>query len=92
MRGRLSREAIFATASKIGLDMKKFEADLKSPEVQKTMVQDIQDGDDAGVNGTPTLFVNGKRYNANLTLEALKPVLDQELKSGGAAASASATR
>lgn len=89
LKGRLSRDAIFSIATKIGLDMTKFEADLKSPEVQKTMVQDIQDGDDAGVNGTPTLFVNGKRYNANLTLDALKPVLDAELKTG---ASATATR
>ena len=91
LKGRLSREAIFAVAAKIGLDMKKFQADLSSPEVQKMMVQDIQDGDNAGVNGTPTLFVNGKRYNSNVTLEALKPVLDAELKSPTSAASA-ATR
>ena len=80
LKGRLSREAIFAVASKIGLDMKKFEADLSSPEIQKAMVQDIQDGDNAGVSGTPTLFVNGRRYNANVTLDALKPVLDAQLK------------
>lgn len=92
LKGRLSREAIFAIATKIGLDMKKFEADLKSPDVQKMMVQDIQDGDDAGVNGTPTLFVDGKRYNASLTLEALKPVIDQELKGSPSATTASATR
>jgi protein-disulfide isomerase len=79
LNGRLSRDAIFGVAAKIGLDMKKFEADLSSPEIQKTVVQDIQDGDSAGVSGTPTLFVNGKRYNANVTLEALKPILDAEL-------------
>ena len=80
LQGRLSRDAIFKVASKIGLDMKKFEADLTSPEVQKSLVQDIQDGDNAGVNGTPTIFVNGQRYNSNVTLSALKPVLEAEMK------------
>jgi protein-disulfide isomerase len=68
--------------------MKKFETDLTSPEVQKMMVQDVQDGDNAGVNGTPTLFINGKRYNSNVTLTALKPLLDAELKKSVTTASA----
>jgi protein-disulfide isomerase len=59
--------------------MQRFEADLSSTDVHETLVRDIQDGDRAGVQGTPTIFVNGKRYNGQIRQEALKPVLDAEL-------------
>ena len=79
-RGHLSPEAIHGIAEKLGLDMKRFDADLHSPELQKTIVRDIEDGERAGVMGTPTIFVNGQRYNAAVSLAVLKPVLDEELK------------
>jgi len=60
-QGKLSREIIHGLASKLGLDMKRFEADLSSSETQKATSQDIADGDRAGVEGTPTLFIDGKR-------------------------------
>jgi protein-disulfide isomerase len=40
----------------------------------------MSDGEHIGVDSTPTLFVNGQRYNGPLTAAALKPVLDGELK------------
>jgi protein-disulfide isomerase len=42
--------------------------------------KDRDDGETAGVNSTPTLFIGGKHYNGALTLAALKPILDRELK------------
>lgn len=78
----LSRPGILALAQKNGLDIKRFEADLDSTDVHETLVRDIQDGDRAGVQGTPTLFVNGKRYNGQIDVEALKPVFEAELHSG----------
>ncbi len=79
-RGRLSPLVINGLAEKMGLDMKRFDADLHSPELQKIIVHDIEDGERAGVAGTPTIFVNGQRYNAAVSLAVLKPVLDEELK------------
>jgi protein-disulfide isomerase len=32
------------------------------------------------VEGTPTVFVNGQRYNGELDLSSFKTVLDAELK------------
>lgn len=75
----LSRENILALAQKNGLDMKRFEADLTSTDVHETLVRDIQDGDRAGVQGTPTIFINGKRYNGQIREDALKPILEAEL-------------
>ena len=79
-RGKLSSSVISGIAEKIGLDMKRFDADLHSPELQKIIVHDIEDGERAGVAGTPTIFVNGQRYNSAVSLAVLKPVLDEELK------------
>jgi protein-disulfide isomerase len=81
----LSRENILALAQKNGLDMKRFEADLNSTDVHETLVRDIQDGDRAGVQGTPTIFIDGKRYNGQIQRNALKPVLDAELHPGAPA-------
>lgn len=77
----LSEQNVIALAKKIGLDMTQFQRDVHSPEIEQTMQKDIADGDHAGVEGTPTLFIDGQRFNGPLTASALKPVLDQVLKS-----------
>jgi protein-disulfide isomerase len=79
-RGHLSPAVIGALARQIGLDPKRFEADLNSAEIHKAVERDEEDGEKAGVMGTPTLFINGQRFNANLSLDAMKPILDAELK------------
>jgi protein-disulfide isomerase len=76
----LSREAIFTMAQKAGLDMKKFEADLQSTDVAESIVRDVQDGDAAGVEGTPSFFINGQKFNGPMDLSVLRPILDAELK------------
>jgi len=83
---QLSRNNILAMAKHLGLDMKRFEADMDSSAVHETVVRDIQDGDKAGVEGTPTLFVNGQKYNGPISVQALKVVLDTEIQHPGDAA------
>jgi protein-disulfide isomerase len=79
-RQQLSRQNILGWATKIGLDMKRFNADLDSEAIKKAVIKDTQDGDKAGVEGTPTVFIDGQRYNGELALDAIKPVIDGELK------------
>lgn len=76
----LSRKAILALAKENGLDMDRFENDIDSTQVRETVVRDVQDGDRAGVEGTPTIFINGQRYNGPIVAAALRPLLDAELK------------
>lgn len=76
----LSRDRMLVWAREIGLDLQRFTADLDSGKYKKTVAQDISDGDAAGVEGTPTFFINGKHYNGRLDLASLKPILDAELK------------
>ena len=78
--GKLSRQTILDWAKGLGMDMKRFVADMDAEATKKTVARDQADGDKAGVEGTPTVFVNGQRYNGELALDAFKPVLDAELK------------
>ncbi len=79
-KGNFSRKVILVLASSLGLDMKRFQADLDSAEIKRAVERDMSDGEHIGVDSTPTLFVDGKRYNGPVTLAALKPIVEQELK------------
>jgi protein-disulfide isomerase len=79
-RPKLSRQSILAWAKEIGLDMSRFTADLDSDAIKKAVARDRATGDKAGVEGTPTVFLNGQRYNGDLAPDAIKPVIEGELK------------
>jgi protein-disulfide isomerase len=79
-RRELSPRTILALARDAGLDMNRFEADLDSAETKKTIAKDLDDGDRAGVEGTPSIFINGRKYNGGLDLAAIRPIIDAELK------------
>ena len=79
-RTQLGADNIRSYARTIGLDMKRFEADLASEQTKKTVVRDMEDGDKAGVEGTPSVFIDGQKYNGSLELAAIKTVIEAELK------------
>jgi protein-disulfide isomerase len=79
-RRELSRRSILTLALNTGLDPKRFEADLDSPETKKAIASDVEDGDRAGVEGTPSIFINGRKYNGDLDLPAIRTIIDGELK------------
>lgn len=95
-RKDLSRPTVLGLASALGLDLKRFEADLDSPAVHQAVLRDVEDGNRIGVMSTPTLFLDGRHYNGPIKLEVLKPLLDEALKhpanSASAVPPASATR
>jgi protein-disulfide isomerase len=75
----LSMDEIHKKAEEIGLNVKKFDADLAAPETEKAIRDDLVTGRAADVSGTPTLFINGKRV-VNRSLEGMKTMIDEELK------------
>jgi protein-disulfide isomerase len=77
---KLSKENIVAWAKQINMDMPKFLKDMDSKEVDENVIRDIKDGDDAGVLGTPTVYVNGHRYNGEMSGPELTKVIEGELK------------
>ena len=58
---RLSDQKIQEIARELGLNQEAFERDMKAPEMQGRISRDTRDGKKAGVRGTPTIFVNGRR-------------------------------
>ena len=78
----LSPETIKGIAEKIGLDMKRFEADQNSDEVKKQVDAELALGAKNDVRGTPSFFVNGK-IAQNRTVDGFKTQIDAELKAKG---------
>lgn len=76
----LSLPMILEIAKENGLDIERLQRDMDSKEIKTTIETDVQDGEKAGVEGTPTIFINGQRYNGRIELTSLKPLLDTELK------------
>ena len=66
-------------ASELGLDRKRFDASLDSGKFAEKVQRDIIDGRKLGINGTPTLYLNGKRVSDN-SFESLKSAVEAALK------------
>ena len=58
-----------------GLDVEKWKVDMKDPEIAKQIQVEIDEAKAAGVTGTPTFFVNGKRV-MNRSLDGFKQAVD----------------
>ncbi|MDD5207604.1 MAG: thioredoxin domain-containing protein, partial [Desulfobacterales bacterium] len=76
---RLSNETIMETASQMGLDMERFRKDMQSQEVMTLIRQDMSDGAQAGVAGTPSVFING-RVLRDKSLQGFDSAIAREAK------------
>jgi protein-disulfide isomerase len=77
----LGPELIREQARRIGLDMERFEKDLAEHRFRKRVREDFMGGVRSGVNGTPTFFINGERYDGDPeNEEELASALEQKLK------------
>ena len=86
-RANLTRQNILALAQNNGLDVNRFTADMDSPAVRAIVERDIHDGAQAGVEGTPTIFINGQKFNGPIDVSVLQPLVDDQLKKTAAAGS-----
>lgn len=66
-------------ATDLGLDRAKFDASLDSGKFAEKIQRDLVDGRKLGINGTPTLYINGKRVSDN-SYESLKSAIESVLK------------
>jgi protein-disulfide isomerase len=64
-------------AKKLGLDLKRFKADMQSKETDKKIDADIAEGHAAGVDATPSIYVNDRRFV--FPPEQLRPYIREEL-------------
>lgn len=75
---QLNDQKIKGIARDLGLDMEKFEKQMKDPGILAQIRQDLLDGNQAGVRGTPTVFIGG-RLLRNWSPKEFQMLIDKEL-------------
>jgi protein-disulfide isomerase len=76
----LSRKTVMRYAKEIGLDVNRFTADVDSHRFKTRVHAEEQEGEVAGVGGTPTFFINGRKYNGVFDVASVVPLIKKELK------------
>ena len=73
---KLSREVMLEVGRDLGLDAEQMAAAMDSGEHRDRIARDVASAEASGATGTPTFFVNGKRffgaYDASSLVEALE--------------------
>ncbi|MFY0253858.1 DsbA family protein [Chitinophaga sp. 30R24] len=62
---KLNEHLLVKLAQELQLDLSKFSDDMEAPKLLSKVEADFESGVRSGVNGTPTFFLNGKRYNGD---------------------------
>lgn len=73
-------EVFVGFAEDLGLDMDEFVETMESDETEARVQADFDDGLLLGVQGTPTIFVNGRLAPSMPTPEVLSAMVDSELE------------
>jgi len=76
---RNAKDTFVEYAKSLDLDMEKFQTDVKSKEIKNKVRNDYSSGIKAGVNSTPTLFLNGKKLRNPRDYEELKKLVEDAL-------------
>jgi NhaA family Na+:H+ antiporter len=79
MEGPLEKSKILQLASELDLDMELFRKALDEHSYAERVREDLLDGTKSGVNGTPTFFINGLRYDGPWDIESLREEIEKPL-------------
>jgi predicted DsbA family dithiol-disulfide isomerase len=75
----LKEENIKKQAKLLGLNMETFNACLASSRYKAAVMEDVRAGSNAGTDGTPTLFINGRYLNEDRSYEGIAAIIEEEL-------------
>jgi protein-disulfide isomerase/uncharacterized membrane protein len=79
----LDRESLFRYAREVGIDIPTFRTCLADPATREHVVDDVRAGIAAGLESTPTLFINGRRIDGALERPFYDYALVLEQERGG---------
>ncbi len=74
----LDEAALKRYAAELGLNARQFAIDFSSEKTAAEVRKDIADGMEAGITGTPTIFVNGVKLQA-LSADSFRKAIDRAL-------------
>lgn len=75
-----AKKIFISYAQDIGLNVEKFKKDIEDKPIDKKIDADQQSGTIAGVNSTPSFFINGAKIDNPESLDAFKALINAELK------------
>lgn len=76
---KLSDQKIREIARNLGFNSDEFKKMMTDPKILAKIQRDVLEGRQAGVTGTPTVFVNGRRLR-DYSLNGLQMLIDKELE------------
>jgi protein-disulfide isomerase len=82
---KLAAPLLIAAAKRLGLDVERFNDDLNRHAYAERVREDFLSGVRAGVNGTPTFFINGVRHDGSWDFDSLSEAVSAQLKKRDAA-------
>jgi len=81
-QSKLAATDLVETAGNVGMDKDKFKSCLDSGKFRNEVQKDFQDGQKAGVSGTPTFFINGVMIVGARDVNSFSEIIDRELARG----------
>jgi protein-disulfide isomerase len=78
-QGTFTKDKLIGFAQDLQLDMTQFEPCLNNDQTLDRVQADTQEGQQAGVRGTPTFFINGQPIVGAQPLETFQAAIDQAL-------------
>lgn len=79
-QGAFNKDNLVGFGKELGLDMTRFEKCVRNDETLDRVRADTQEGQQFGVNSTPTFFVNGQPVVGMTSYDSLKALLDKALQ------------
>jgi protein-disulfide isomerase len=79
-QARLNQEVIRTLAAKVNLASNELSKAVDSPRYAAELQEWKEAGREAGVDSTPTLYVNGRKLNLALTADTLERTLQDEME------------
>lgn len=78
-QAKLGPESLRTMAQDVGLDMTKLDECLASGRARPQVEADLAKGQEVGVRGTPSFYVNGRSYAGGISAEELIDAIEREL-------------
>ena len=76
--GAFSDEKLVGFAREAGLDVEQFEASVEGGRYEAVVNQDFREAQDAGIQGTPSFTINGRKLVGPQPLEVFEQVIEEE--------------
>jgi protein-disulfide isomerase len=75
-QGEIKAESFEIWAKELGLDAAKFKADFEDPALAAQVARDLKEAQTFGLQGTPSIFIDGRVYSDSLTMDAVKDAFE----------------